>query len=100
MFFGSSRRTGPAKRVNCVSLVGANQVVRALPPTQVPLADIYPKGKGEKDEPMLRLNKKIVKHFILYNVHLITDITPPLTSAYLEVTDLNTKKVKYIPVPR
>lgn len=71
MFFGSSRRTGPAKRVNCVSLVGANQVVRALPPTQVPLADIYPK-----------------------------DITPPLTSAYLEVTDLNTKKVKYIPVPR
>ncbi|KAF4086969.1 hypothetical protein AMELA_G00090070 [Ameiurus melas] len=71
MFFGSSRRTGPAKRVNCVSLVGANQVVRALPPTQVPLADIYPK-----------------------------DITPPLTSAYIEVTDLNTKKVKYIPVPR
>ncbi|KAI5107140.1 von Willebrand factor A domain-containing protein 8, partial [Silurus meridionalis] len=71
MFFGSSRHTGPAKRVNCVSLLGANQVVRALPTAQVPLADIYPK-----------------------------DITPPLTSAYLEVTDLNTKKVKYIPVPR
>ncbi|XP_060732399.1 von Willebrand factor A domain-containing protein 8 [Tachysurus vachellii] len=71
MFFGSSRRTGPAKRVNCVSLLAANQVVRALPPTQVPLPEIYPK-----------------------------DITPPLTSAYLEVTDLNTKKVKYIPVPR
>uniref|UniRef100_A0A3B4CIV5 von Willebrand factor A domain-containing protein 8 n=1 Tax=Pygocentrus nattereri TaxID=42514 RepID=A0A3B4CIV5_PYGNA len=71
MFFGSSRSTGPAKRVNCVSLVGANQVVRALPPTQVPLADIYPK-----------------------------DITPPTTAAYLEVTDLNSKKVKYIPVPR
>ncbi|KAM9486140.1 von Willebrand factor A domain-containing protein 8 [Clarias gariepinus] len=71
MFFGSSRRTGPAKRVNCISLVEANQVVRALPPTQVPLDEIYPK-----------------------------DITPPLTSAYLEVTDLNTKKVKYISVPR
>ncbi|KAK3543698.1 hypothetical protein QTP70_027205 [Hemibagrus guttatus] len=71
MFFGSSRHTGPAKRANCVSLVAANQIVRALPPSQVPLAEIYPK-----------------------------DVTPPLTSAYLEVTDLNTKKVKYIPVPR
>ncbi|KAG7331155.1 hypothetical protein KOW79_005124 [Hemibagrus wyckioides] len=71
MFFGSSRRTGPAKRANCISLVAANQIVRALPPTQVPLAEIYPK-----------------------------DVTPPLSSAYLEVTDLNTKKVKYIPVPR
>ncbi|XP_062861685.1 von Willebrand factor A domain-containing protein 8 [Trichomycterus rosablanca] len=71
MFFGSTRRTGPAKRVNCVSLVGANQVVRALAPSQVPLSEIYPK-----------------------------DVTPPMTSAYLEVTDLNSKKVKYIPVPR
>ncbi|KAI4872445.1 hypothetical protein NFI96_033688, partial [Prochilodus magdalenae] len=71
VFFGSSRRTGPAKRVNCITLVEANQVVRALPPTQVPLADIYPK-----------------------------DVTPPMTAAYLEVTDLNSKKLKYIPVPR
>ncbi|XP_051566216.1 von Willebrand factor A domain-containing protein 8-like [Myxocyprinus asiaticus] len=71
MFFGSSKRTGPAKRVNCVCLLSANQVVRALPPTQVPLSDIYPK-----------------------------DITPPMTAAYLEVTDLNSKKLKYIPVPR
>ncbi|XP_073701902.1 von Willebrand factor A domain-containing protein 8 [Garra rufa] len=71
MFFGSSKRTGPAKRVNCVCLLGANQVVRALPPTQVPLTDIYPK-----------------------------DVTPPMTAAYLEVTDLNSKKLKYIPVPR
>lgn len=47
MFFGSSRRTGPAKRVNCISLVEANQVVRALPPTQVPLDEIYPKGRHE-----------------------------------------------------
>lgn len=45
MFFGSSKRTGPAKRVNCVCLLSANQVVRALPPSQVPLTEIYPKGK-------------------------------------------------------
>ncbi|KAL1268230.1 hypothetical protein QQF64_033593, partial [Cirrhinus molitorella] len=71
MFFGSSKRSGPAKRVNCVCLLGANQIVRALPPTQVPLTEIYPK-----------------------------DVTPPMTAAYLEVTDLNSKKLKYIPVPR
>ncbi|XP_050974831.1 von Willebrand factor A domain-containing protein 8 isoform X2 [Labeo rohita] len=71
MFFGSSKRTGPAKRVNCVCLLCANQIVRALPPSQVPLTEIYPK-----------------------------DVTPPMTAAYLEVTDLNSKKLKYIPVPR
>ncbi|KAI7808235.1 von Willebrand factor A domain-containing protein 8 [Triplophysa rosa] len=45
MFFGSSKRTGPAKRLNCVCLLDANQVVRALPPTQVPLAEIYHKER-------------------------------------------------------
>ena len=30
----------------------------------------------------------------------LSDVTPPMTAAYLEVTDLNSKKVKYIPVPR
>lgn len=59
MFFGSSRGTGPAKRLNCVSLVGANQVVRALPPTQVPLADIYPKG-GRKKIRISKNNKQKV----------------------------------------
>jgi len=29
-----------------------------------------------------------------------TDVTPPMAAAYLEVTDLNSKKLKYIPVPR
>ncbi|XP_077946619.1 von Willebrand factor A domain-containing protein 8 isoform X1 [Gasterosteus aculeatus] len=64
-------RSSPARRDNCVGLLSANQVVRALPPGKVPLREIYPK-----------------------------DVTPPMTAAYLEVTDLNSKKVKYIPVPR
>uniref|UniRef100_UPI0037E9A655 von Willebrand factor A domain-containing protein 8 n=1 Tax=Semicossyphus pulcher TaxID=241346 RepID=UPI0037E9A655 len=70
-FFRAGLRSSPAKRENCVSLLSANQVVRALPPNKVPLKEVYPK-----------------------------DVTPPMTAAYLEVTDLNSKKVKYIPVPR
>ncbi|XP_062313090.1 von Willebrand factor A domain-containing protein 8 [Osmerus eperlanus] len=71
MFFRGGLRSSSARRTNCVSLLSANQVVRALPPGQVPMKDIFPK-----------------------------DVTPPMTSAYLEVTDLNSKKLKYIPVPR
>ncbi|XP_031729156.1 von Willebrand factor A domain-containing protein 8 [Anarrhichthys ocellatus] len=71
MFLRGGLRSSEAKRENCVSLLSANQVVRALPPNKVPLREVYPK-----------------------------DVTPPMTAAYLEVTDLNSKKVKYIPVPR
>ncbi|XP_074550636.1 von Willebrand factor A domain-containing protein 8 [Halichoeres trimaculatus] len=70
-FFRGTLRSSSAKRDNCVSLLSANQVVRALPPNKVPLKEVYPK-----------------------------DVTPPMTAAYLEVTDLNSKRVKYIPVPR
>ncbi|KAJ4920660.1 hypothetical protein JOQ06_019581, partial [Pogonophryne albipinna] len=69
-FLRGGLRSSTPKRDNCVSLLSANQVVRALPPNKVPLKEVYPK-----------------------------DVTPPMTAAYLEVTDLNSKKVKYIPVP-
>lgn len=71
MFLRGGLRSSTPKRDNCVCLLSTNQVVRALPPNKVPLKEVYPK-----------------------------DVTPPLTAAYLEVTDLNSKKVKYIPVPR
>ncbi|KAI4792063.1 hypothetical protein KUCAC02_033631, partial [Chaenocephalus aceratus] len=56
-------RSSTPKRDNCVSLLSANQVVRALPPNKVPLKEVYPK-----------------------------DVTPPMTAAYLEVTDLKLQK--------
>lgn len=31
---------------------------------------------------------------------LFSDIAPPQVAGYLEVTDLNSKKIKYIAIPR
>lgn len=31
---------------------------------------------------------------------LFADTTPPQAAGYLEITDLTTKKLKYIPIPR
>lgn len=62
---------GSMRKGGCASLLAANQMVRCVPAVDVPFKDIYPK-----------------------------DTVPPNSSAFLEVTDLNSKKLKYIPVPR
>ncbi|XP_069745676.1 von Willebrand factor A domain-containing protein 8 isoform X2 [Narcine bancroftii] len=70
-FFYGSNPAGNMKQTNCITLTEANQVIRAVAPTEVPLSEIYPQ-----------------------------DVKPPDSSGFLEVTDLNSKKIKYIPIPR
>ncbi|XP_041521188.1 von Willebrand factor A domain-containing protein 8 isoform X2 [Microtus oregoni] len=68
--YGGKRTNVTPRHRNCVTLTHTNQVVRILPAGEVPLKDIFPKG-----------------------------VTPPQTAGYIEVTDLQAKKLRYIPVP-
>uniref|UniRef100_A0A8C5L748 von Willebrand factor A domain-containing protein 8 n=1 Tax=Jaculus jaculus TaxID=51337 RepID=A0A8C5L748_JACJA len=69
-FYGDRKKSGTPRQNNCMILIDTNQVVRIVPAGQVPLKDIYPKG-----------------------------VTPPQTAGYIEVTDLQSKKLRYIPIP-
>ncbi|XP_054993034.1 von Willebrand factor A domain-containing protein 8 [Sorex araneus] len=69
-FYGAKKKNETPKQSNCVTLLDSNQIIRILPPGNVPLKDIYPK-----------------------------DVTPPKTAGYIEVTDLQSKKLRYIPIP-
>uniref|UniRef100_A0A7N6B8M4 von Willebrand factor A domain-containing protein 8 n=1 Tax=Anabas testudineus TaxID=64144 RepID=A0A7N6B8M4_ANATE len=46
-FLRGGLRSSTPKRDNCVTLLSANQVVRALPPNKVPLKEVYPKGRQD-----------------------------------------------------
>lgn len=54
-FLRGGLRSSTPKRHNCISLLSANQVVRALPPNKVPLKEVYP--KGQSSEEMWSINK-------------------------------------------
>ncbi|MGH0149692.1 UNVERIFIED_CONTAM: hypothetical protein FKN15_025915 [Acipenser sinensis] len=41
--FTEDRQSGAVKQTNCVSLLGANQLIRAVPAGDVPLKELYPK---------------------------------------------------------
>lgn len=47
-FLRGGLRSNVPKRHNCVELLSAGQVVRALPPNKVPLKEVYPKGQSSQ----------------------------------------------------
>lgn len=47
-FLRGGPRFSIPKRHNCVALLSAGQVVRALPPNKVPLKEVYPKGQSSQ----------------------------------------------------
>lgn len=97
---GGLRSSQTPKQHNCVALLSANQVVRALPPSKVPLKEVYPKGQRSDPAELFTTYCKTQMWTQSEFSFCPSDVTPPMTAAYLEVTDLNSKKVKYIPVPR
>ncbi|XP_026561155.1 von Willebrand factor A domain-containing protein 8 [Pseudonaja textilis] len=51
-------------------------------------------------EATMKCNQNVTQSINQKLAAIYHDVTPPQTAGYLEITDLTTKKLKYIPVPR
>lgn len=58
-FLRGGLRSSTPKQNNCVSLLSANQMVRALPPNKVPLKEVYPKGQSSTEREILFTAKRM-----------------------------------------